>query len=506
MRTLVKWQPTWPAGRERKDGQADSDPRACEQPNVSSRVQDFPLRFWILVVLTGLGAGLGAISFMAILHVVQHAAFGYHSGEYSVAAGHSSDLRRVVVLATGGLATGILLFSLRKIAGDTGGEPTKVVWTDSGDVRPLPTFASGAISELSVGMGASIGREAAPQHAGAAVGAWLARRARVTAEQRRVLIACGAGAGVGAVYNVPFAGGLFAAEVYLGALSLSTIVPALVTSLVATAVSWVTLPAQPLYRIPNLPTPPLTLLVWALLAGPVIGLAAGGYIRALGFASDRRPTGRLLIVMPMLGMTAVGFIAIGYPFVLGNGRDLAQLAMTGSTGLLALAALSLLKPLSTSLTLGSGVSGGLFTPTFSFGAVLGAFLGHSWSYLWAGSDPASHAVIGAAAMLSAGMQAPVAGIAFAIELTGNSDNIMVATLVAVAGAILTCRLFEQRSIYSARLPKPPGSPDTPTPRWLPAGCDIARTFARCAEFLGQAAGLIGGSRPVHQDAASDDAR
>lgn len=438
--------------REDAAAAGDSDPRATEQPNVPPRLADFPPHFWALVVLTGAAAGVGAITFMALLHAVQHAAFGYHAGEYSVAAGRRSDLRRVVVLAVGGLVTGVALYGLRRVAGGTGGEPTRAVWTGSGDVKPLPTFASGAISEVSVGMGASIGREAAPQHAGAAVGAWLARRAALGAEQKRVLIACGAGAGVGAVYNVPFAGGLFAAEVYLGTLCLSTIVPALVTSLVATAVSWLTLPAQPLYRIPVLGSPTPSLLLWALLAGPALGLAAGWYIRAIGYASDHRPTGRLLLVLPMLGTATVGVIAIGYPYVLGNGRDLAQLAMTGSTGLLGLAALSLLKPVSTTLTLGSGVSGGLFTPTFSFGAVLGAFLGHAWGHLWPGGDPAGYAVVGAAAMLAAGMQAPVAAIAFAIELTGTSDKVMVAMLVAAAGAILTCRRFEQRSVYSARLP------------------------------------------------------
>ncbi|MST35212.1 hypothetical protein GHK86_21070, partial [Acidimicrobiaceae bacterium USS-CC1] len=174
----------------RRRGSSD-DPRATEQPNVPSRLADFPPHFWALVVLTGAGAGLGAIGFMALLHAVQHAAFGYHRGEYSVAAAHRSHLRRVVVLAVGGLVTGAALFGLRRVAGGTGGEPTRAVWMHTGDVQPLPTFASGAISEVSVGMGASIGREAAPQHAGAAVGAWLARRAGLTPEQRRVLIACG---------------------------------------------------------------------------------------------------------------------------------------------------------------------------------------------------------------------------------------------------------------------------------------------------------------------------
>jgi len=438
----------------------ERDPRGPEQPNVLSPLGELPIRFWALVVVTGVGAGLGAMAFMAILHVVQHAAFGYSIGEYSAAVAHRDDIRRIVVLTVGGLVTGVGYWVLRRRPGGTGGEPTGVVWTGKGDVLVGRSLVSGALSEVSIGMGCSLGREAAPQHAGAAVGAWLSRRLQLPDGQRMLLIACGAGAGVGAVYNVPFAGALFAAELYLGSVNLDTIVPALATAAIATAVSWITLPMQAVYRVPAVGFPDLALVVFALLLGPLTGVLSAGYVKLIGWAGDHRPTGRWLMVGPVLAFAVLGVIAIEYPLLLGNGRDLAQFAFSASSGttiIATLAMLTLLKPLVTSMCLRSGASGGLFTPTFSFGAALGAFLGHLWALLWPGAPGSSYAVVGAAAMLGAAMQAPMAATAFAIELTNTVNTSMVAILIAVVGATLVAHRLELRSIYSARLPASEGS-------------------------------------------------
>lgn len=424
--------------------------RGTAQPNVPSRLADLPPRFWVLAVATGIGAGVGAMVMMGVLRAVQHLAFGYHSGEYSAAAARASDLRIVVVLAVGGLVTGVGLYLLRRFGGGTGGEPTEVVWNREGELSLVRTLLTGALSELSVAMGCSIGREAAPQRTGAAAGAFLGRRFSLPPEQRRLLIACGAGAGLGAVYNVPFAGGLFAVEIYLGTLSLPIVLPALLTSTVATAVSWITLPAHTVYLVPRLPNPTLSLMVFAALAGPVLGLASAGYIRLITWASDHRPKGRLLLVEPLVVFSALGVVAIAYPLLLGNGVDLAQFAFTGSAGLLTLLALSVLKPVATGACLRSGATGGLFTPTMSFGAVFGALLGQLWLLVWPGHESASFAVIGAAALLTAAIEAPLTGITMTLELT-HTLAITAPILLAAVGANLVARRLDLRSIYSARL-------------------------------------------------------
>lgn len=419
------------------------------------RAANLSFRFWVALVLTGIGAGLGAMAMMALLRAVEHAVFAYHHGSYSAAAAAHSHLRLVVVLLVGGLVAGLGWWFLREHAGGTGGEPTTAVWEGHGDLSLSRTVASGALSEVVIGMGASLGREAAPQHTGAAFGSWFGHRLGLPAEQRVLLVACGAGAGVGAVYNVPLAGALFAAELYLGSLSLTTVVPALATSTIATAVSWITLPARPVYLVPHLPYPSLSLVMFCLVAGPLIGLTSAGYVRMIGWASDHRPHKLLLIVEPILAFGILGLLAIEYPLLLGNGLDLAQFAFTGKGFVfLTLAALIVLKPLVTSMCLRSGASGGLFTPTFSFGAVLGALLGQAWLLAWPGPGETGFAVVGATAMLAAAMESPLAAVAFTVELTNTVNASMVALVLAVVGAVVVGRRFEMRSIYSARVARP----------------------------------------------------
>lgn len=428
----------------------EADPRAEQQANVGTLGELSP-RFWLLTVATGVAAGIGAIAMIAVLRAVQHDAFSYHSGFYSTAVAHHSDLRRVVVLMIGGLVTGVGLWVMRRFLGGTGGSPTEVVWSGRGRLSPILAALSGALSEVSIALGASLGRENAPQHFAAAVGSWLGERLKAPEQQRMLLIACGAGAGLGAVYNVPFAGALFAAELYLGSVTLATVVPALLTAAIATAVGWLALPRRPVYFVPELGYPKASLLVFALVVGPLIGLAGAGWVKLVGWANDHQPRGRALLIHPLIAFTALGLLAIQYPLLVGNGRDLAQFAFTGAGALGTLAALACLKPLVTAMCLRSGAIGGLFTPTLSTGAALGAFLGGVWVHIWPGAPTAAYAVVGSAAMLAAGMRTPVAAIAFSIELTNSVNPVILAMILALAGAMLVARLIDRRSIYSARL-------------------------------------------------------
>ena len=267
-------------------------------------------------------------------------------------------------------------------------------------------MVTGAISEVTVALGGSIGREAAPQRTGAAARAFLGQRFGLPLHQRNLLIACGAGAGLGALYNVPFAGALFALEIYLGTMSIPLVLPALLTSAVATAVSWLALPDAAVYTLPKLANPDLSLMVFALLLGPFVGVASALYVRMITRASDQRPKDRLLLIQPFGVVTALGCLAIAYPLLLGNGVDLAQFAFTGLASLLTLLALMVLKPAATSACLRSGATGGLFTLTLSFGAVVRALAGHLWMTLWPGPNTASFALLRAVALLAAAIQAP----------------------------------------------------------------------------------------------------
>jgi CIC family chloride channel protein len=431
-----------------------SEWRATEQPNVPPSDENPPLQFWVALGLTGIAAGVGAIVMTKALRLVQHISYNYSIGEFSDAVARTGDARRLLVLAVGGLVTGTGWWLLRRRAGGSGGEPTRSVWSGEGNISLRRNVLSGLLSEVAVGAGASLGREAAPQRTGAAFGSWIGRRMELPANQRVLLVACGAGAGVGAVYNVPFAGALFAVELYLGSLSITTVVPALATSAIATGVAWLALPEEAVYSIPRLPTPSVSLLAFAVVAGPLIGLVSAGWVRVVGWASDHRPTGRMLIVEPMIAFAILGGLAFEYPLLVGNGRDLAQFAFTGNGGLGILLVLAALKPLMTALCLRSGATGGLFTPSFSLGAVLGAAFGHIWAMAWPAPSGVSFAIIGAAAMIAAAMQSPLAAIAFTLELTNSVDLSIVAILLAVIGAVVVSRGVNPQSIYSARTSQP----------------------------------------------------
>jgi H+/Cl- antiporter ClcA len=273
---------------------------------------------------------------------------------------------------------------------------------------------------------------------------------RLSDDERRLLVACGAGAGLGAAYGVPLGGALFALEVLRGELALRFVLPALVTSLIATGVSWVFLPNAPLYLIPAYGGS-VSSIAWALLAGPTAGVVSVLYVRAIAWADHHRPEGWRRLVAPVLALSLLGAVSIVFPQLLGNGRDVAQLAFTGKVAPLLLLVLLLLRPAATALCLGSGAPGGLFTPSLAMGALLGGVLGYPWSWLWPSVPPGLFAVLGAGAVLAATTQGPISAVVLMIELTGHARAFILPLLVIVTTATLVARTIDPRSIYDARL-------------------------------------------------------
>ena len=430
---------------------------ATEQPNVTGDGETaLTPMFWVMVALTGIAAGLFGDLMMVILFSVEHLAFGYQAGPFEAGVEHASALRRVAVLLAAGVFGGVAWYVLRRYTRGEKSEIDDVVWNGDGRLSFRRCLGTSLISEVVIGMGASLGREAAPKLLGGASASVLAGWAGLSVPQRRLLVACGAGAGLAAVYNVPLGGALFTAEVMVGSLALPVVLPALACSAIATATAWLYLPGHATYT--DIPAYAFTmpLLVWALLAGPVIGVIAAGYIRLIGWVSHHRPGGRVAVAAPLVAFGILGLIGIAYPQLFGNGKDMAHDAFTGTGGLTLLLVLFALKPLVTALCLGSGASGGLFTPTYATGAVLGGGLGIAWSLAWPGSPAGAYALIGAAALLGAAMQAPLAGLVLALELTHSGFHIMVPMIAATVTATLVARIIDGYSIYSARLPARPG--------------------------------------------------
>ena len=425
---------------------------ASPQPNVPGRgiVASYSPSFWAIAVAIGLISGLAGAALIELLRGVEHLVWSFDHGSFLIAVMNVSALHIVLVLLGAGVITGIGALVLRRLPGLGGGEVSEAMWLRDAHLSLVQSVSRGVLSIVVVAMGASLGREAAPQLTGAAAASRLCEAAAMPSWQRRLLVACGAGAGMAAVYNVPLGGALFALEVLLGTVTLPLVLPALLTSALATLVAWVAVPNHAVYEVPGFRVS-APLVAFSILVGPLAGLLAVGWVGLVARAHRLRPTGWRRVVAPVIVLTALGAVAIKYPQLLGNGQDTVALATVGALSVSLLAALVVLKPLATVACLGSGAPGGLFTPTLTFGVLFGGLLGHAWGGLWPGAAAGAYALVGGAAVLAASMQGPLAAVVLILELAHRSDTLVVPLLLAVAGATVVARILGAPSVYSARL-------------------------------------------------------
>jgi H+/Cl- antiporter ClcA len=403
--------------------------------------------FWAAVVLTGVGAGIAAAVLTRLLGLVQHLV--WPGSDLLDAAAAAAAWHHILVLLGAGLLTGAGQIVIHRLSSANGIDISEAISLFAGRLPVWRTLSSAVLSVLLVGMGASLGREGAPKQAGAVIANLLSDRGALSDEQRRLLVACGAGAGMAAAYGVPLGGALFALEVLRGVLALRLVLPALLAAAIATAVSWLALPNAPTYLIPSYPLS-VSIVLWALVAGPIAGLVSVAYVRAIAWADRNKPTGWLRVLAPILALGLIGIVSIPYPQILGNGRDVTQLAFTNQVAPLLLLTLLVLKPAATLLCLGSGVPGGLFTPSLTLGALLGGLLGYAWELIWPGVPPGLFAVIGAGAVLAATTHGPISAVVLMIELTGHDRSFIMPLVLAVGTATLVARTIDRRSIYDAR--------------------------------------------------------
>jgi CIC family chloride channel protein len=406
--------------------------------------------FWSAVILTGIATGIGAAALTKLLEFVQHIAWKGSGTNILEAAQAVSPWRHIIILLSAALLTGLGQLLLKQLSSGNGIDTTAAIWFHAGRLPALRTLGSAILSVLIVGLGVSLGREGAPKQAGAVFANLFSDKERLSDEQRRLLVACGAGAGMGAAYGVPLGGALFALEVMRGKLALRYVLPALFASLIATGVSWFALPDAPTYVIPSY-VDSTSLIFWTLLAGPIAGIASVGYVRMINWADRHRPQGWGRLTSPIIVMGLLGVVSIWFPQILGNGKDISALAFTSQVGPALLLILLVLKPAATALCMRSGAPGGMFTPSLTFGAMLGGVLGFAWSHFWPGVPPGLFALLGAGAVIGATTQGPISAVVLMMELTGRDRSFVLPLLLIVGIATLVARTIEPRSIYDARL-------------------------------------------------------
>ena len=359
------------------------------QPNIDNMAvgaEISPLLL-LLAVVAGAGSGIVAGLLMKLLRFVQHLAWRYDDGSFLEAASNLPSSMRLIILVAAGTITALSLMAMRRLSKGRGsGGVEAAIWLHDGSLSPTDTTLKALLSIVIVGLGASLGREAAPKQMGALIGCLLARWRGLSGPQQKLLVACGGGAGIAAVYNVPFGAALFTLEVLLGALSLPLVAPAFLATLSGTAAGWLLLPNEPTYQVPAMPIT-AGLLVFTILLAPLAGVASALFVKAVGLASRARPHGYAILPAALAVFALLGAAAVQFPQVLGNGKGIVELAVLDKLTVATLLALLVLKPLATIACLGTGAPGGLFTPTIACGALLGSVAGHVWLLVWPGTPP-----------------------------------------------------------------------------------------------------------------------
>lgn len=407
-------------------------------------------RFAVATLLTGIIAGLVGLACIHLLHWIQAIAWDMHGSTLLEAVSAVSPARRVGVLTLAGIVGALswfLLFSRNKavtsVSGAVGGAP----------MPPLRATWHALTQVLIVGLGASVGREVAPREIAAAFSAAAADRLGLTPEDRRIIVACGAGAGLAAVYSIPLSGAIYTLEILLVSRSGRAVAPAFLTSGIAVLVSTGFTRPDAFYAVPTL-TPSLSLTVFAVIVGPLLGAAGWAFKKAVARISAERPRDwRLLVALPLASFL-VGVTSVWVPSVVGNGQASAQTQFdaTWATGMgLAFALLVLLaKTAMTLLTIRAGGWGGVLTPAVALGAGLGALIGLPWAAAWPGSEIAAFAFLGAATFLGASMNAPFTGLILVIEFTAQGPTILVPAILAVGGATAATTWLTRRASLGAQ--------------------------------------------------------
>ena len=391
-----------------------------------------------VTLLTGLGAGVSGMLLAMLLHLLQHLAYGYSLAviispqSFLSGVTEAAPWRRVVALAACGLVAGLGWWAVYAY-----GRPLVSIRqaVKSQDIAmPGATVGHALLQIVTVGLGSPLGREVAPREIGALLAGWLSRHAGLGSAETRIMIACGAGAGLAAVYNVPLAGAVFTLEVLLQTFALSAAVPAIATSVIAALVAWAGLGDEAQYRLPSLGIS-ASLVCWSFLFGPLFGYSGYWYTRLATAARARAPRNWRLLPWCLVVFIAIGVVSIWYPQLPGNGKGPMQLGLNGDVSLRLALVLLAVKLLATTAALRAGAEGGMLTPGMTVGALLATVLGIGWSALWPGTPLGAFAIIGGAAFLSSSMTMPLTAVALIMEFTRMDHDFLVPVMLAVGGAM-----------------------------------------------------------------------
>jgi CIC family chloride channel protein len=407
----------------------------------------------LVAIVCGLGGGFGAILFRELIQLVQ-VGFYQGAGELLDVAQALPWTHRLLGPAIGGLLVGPLVyFFAREAKGHGVPEVMEAIALRGGTIRPRVVAVKALASALCIGSGGSVGREGPIVQIGSALSSTIGQLLRVPSRHLRTLVGCGAAAGIAATFNAPIAGALFAVEIILGDFGVTQFSPIVISSVVATVLSRHFLGDLPAFEVPKYALVSPFELVPYMLLGVLSALVGLAFIVVLYRSED------LFERLPLpdyskaaIGGLMVGAVGIGLPQVFGVGYGTINAALVGTLPLFTLMALLVAKIMATSITIGSGGSGGIFAPSLFLGALTGGLFGSLLHPLFPDSTATSgaYALVGMSAVVAATTHAPITAIIMIFEMTGDY-HIIPPLMAACVVSSLMANWVKRDSIYTLKL-------------------------------------------------------
>jgi CIC family chloride channel protein len=425
--------------------------------------------FSIYALFTGLLTGFGAIFFRGLIAAIHNLFFlgifsvHYDANIFTPAAPWGAFI--ILAPVIGGLVVTALVTNFAPEARGHGvPEVMDAIYYKEGVIRPIVAVVKSVASAFSIGSGAAVGREGPIIQIGASLGSSIGQLLRLEPWQRITLVAAGAGAGIAATFNTPIGGVMFAIELMMPEVSVRTFLPVALSTGTATFVGNWFLGPQPAFAVPALPSlghQPSSMIALGLYAllGALMGVAAAAFVRGLSTAEAiferivnpylRHAIGMLLVGVLMYAL----FYYYGHYYIEGVGYATIQALLTGQLAPLAiLPLLYIAKLFATSTSLGSGASGGIFSPSLYMGATLGGTFGLVIAAVHplAQASIANFAIVGMAAMVAGGTGAAMTAVTMIFEMTRDYGLVM-PMILAVALSIGVRRVLTRENIYTIKL-------------------------------------------------------
>jgi CIC family chloride channel protein len=427
------------------------------------------VRLSLLAFATGLITGFGAIVFRALIGAIHNLfflgtfSFAYDANIFTPPGPWGAWI--ILAPVIGGMVVTALVTNFAPEAKGHGvPEVMDAIYYREGVIRPVVAAVKSLASAFSIGSGAAVGREGPIIQIGASLGSSIGQMIAMAPWQRITLVAAGAGAGIAATFNTPIGGVMFAIELMLPEVSVRTFLPVALATGTATFVGTWFLGPQPAFAVPPLPALgayPVSIIALALYAilGAVMGVGATAFVRGLTLAEDvfdrignsylRHAIGMLLVGLLIYGL----FRSYGHYYVEGVGYATIQALLDGHlVPLMLLPLLYVAKLAATSISLGSGASGGIFSPSLYMGATLGGAFGLLVNLIHPLPDASipTFAIVGMAAMVGGGTGAAMTAVTMIFEMTRDYGLVM-PMIVAVALSIGVRRVLSRENIYTVKL-------------------------------------------------------